>query len=370
METVHDDRSILRLTLGLGGFIIILVGMYYMSDLLNQVLLALILTLLMVPLSRKLQSRGMKGKWANLLIILLVLFVAIGLVLFLVYSLASLVTEIPVYEQGLDDTRAQIIDQFEQRGMDGDAIAGALTGISKQVLGIAASLSVGIVNIIVSAVFVILMFAFMLFDAGNMRARLNRAFSSHHPTLSRISRSTTSVATYLRLLTYINLAIGVLNTIFLYFIGIPNPALWGLVSFLTGYIPFIGYWIAMIPVMIIGYLLGGWALMLLVFVGYWLINGTLSSIVAPRIYGKGLNLAPVITLIAVLFWGIILGPIGGMMAVPLTAILSSIVLISYPETKWLAILMREGDGSDEEEDRLSAVIEGGNDPHAALQETD
>ena len=65
------------------------------------------------------------------------------------------------------------------------------------------------------------------------------------------------------------------------------------------------------------------------------------------VYGKGLNLSPVVTLVAVLFWGAILGSIGAMVAVPLTAIIASVLLISYPETKWLAILMREGDGSEE-----------------------
>jgi AI-2 transport protein TqsA len=190
------------------------------------------------------------------------------------------------------------------------------------------------------------MFAFMLFDAGGFRSRMQRAFSSDHPLLSRIHNSTSSVATYLRLLTYINVVIGVSDTLLLWFLGIPNPALWGFLAFITGYIPFIGYWIAMIPVLILAYLTGGITLALIVFVGYWLINGTLSNIVAPRVYGKGLNLSPVITLIAVLFWSVILGPLGGLLAVPLTAILSSVVLVSYPETEWLAILMREGDGSE------------------------
>jgi predicted PurR-regulated permease PerM len=68
-----NQRTVLSLTLGLGGFVVILVGMYYMSGLVNQVLLAAFLTLLLVPVSQRLQKRGMSSKWANLLIILLVL---------------------------------------------------------------------------------------------------------------------------------------------------------------------------------------------------------------------------------------------------------------------------------------------------------
>ena len=102
----------------------------------------------------------------------------------------------------------------------------------------------------------------------------------------------------------------------------------------------------MIPVLILGYLKGGLTLALIILIGYWLINGTLSNIVAPRVYGKGLNLSPVVTLVAVLFWGAILGSVGAMIAVPLTAVISSVFLASYPETEWLAIIMREGDGSE------------------------
>ena len=177
---------------------------------------------------------------------------------------------------------------------------------------------------------------------------MQRAFSSDHPTLSRIHNSTTSVATYLRLLTYINLIIGIADAILLWALGIPSPLLWGFLAFITGYIPFIGFWLAMIPVLILGYLQGGVGLALFILVGYVLINGTLSNIVAPRVYGKGLDLSPVVTLVAVLFWGAILGSLGAMLAVPLTAILSSVLLISYPETKWLAILMREGTAAKDE----------------------
>lgn len=346
MVADQDRRSVLRLTLGLGGAVLVLAGMMYMSTLVNQVLLAAFLTLLLVPVSQRLQKRGMSGKWANLLIVLMVLVIVLILAVLVVYSLAGLVRDLPVYERGLDDTKAQIQAQLESTGMDGESVASALTSVSKQVLGIGASIAVNLAGYAVNGFFVILIFAFMLFDAAGVRTRLQRAFSSDHPTLSRIHNSTTSVATYLRLLTYINLVIGVGDTILLWALGIPNPVLWGMLAFVSGYIPYIGFWIAMIPVLILAFLQGGIWLALAVFLGYWLINGTLSNIVAPRMYGKGLNLSPVVTLVTVLFWGVILGPVGAMIAVPFTAVLNSVLLSSYPETKWLAILMREGDGDE------------------------
>ncbi|MFN2199830.1 MAG: AI-2E family transporter [Caldilineaceae bacterium] len=342
----QDSRTILRLALGLGGFVLILAGMFYFSSLVNEVLLAAFLTLLLVPLSSWLQRHGLSRTWANVLVLLLVVFAVAVLILFLVFSLTGLVSELPNYESGLDDTESQIQSSLASLGLNGDSVASAVASASKTILGIGASIAAGMVGYIVDGVFTILIFAFMLFDAAGFRTRMQRAFSMDHSTLERIYSSTASVAIYLRLLTYINLAIGVADSIFLWFLGIPNPVLWGVLAFVTGYIPFIGYWIAMIPVMIVAYLHGGLVPTIIVFIGYWLINGTLSNVVAPRVYGKGLNLSPVITLVAVLFWGAILGPVGAMLAVPLTAIGNSVLLSSYPETRWLSILMREGDGTD------------------------
>ena len=89
--------------------------------------------------------------------------------------------------------------------------------------------------------------------------------------------------------------------------------------------------------------------------GYWLINGVISQGVAPRFYGKGLNLSPTVTLIAVLFWGWLLGPIGAIVGVPLTAVLRGMVLENYPETRWLAVAISAGDGEpDASKDASSA----------------
>ncbi len=339
------DRSILRIAIGLGGFVIIMAGMHIMSGLVNQVVLALFLTLIMAPLSRRLQKH-MGANWANVLVIVLVVIIAIALLLFVVVSLGSLLKHVPSYQDGISQTGAQVSQTLASYGIQSDQVIAAVESFGKRVLQLGVVLSASMVSIGTSAVFVLLMFAFMIGDVAGMRTRFGKAFSDDNPTMKRMSHSTSAVSTYLLLLTIINLVIGVSNAIFLYIIGIPNPIFWGFVSFITGYIPFIGFWLAMIPVLIIGLVQDGWMMALIILLGYWFINGILSNVVGPKIYGRGLNLAPVVTLIAVLFWSFILGPVGGMLAVPLTAILSSVILVSYPETEWLAILMREGDGSE------------------------
>ena len=56
-----------------------------------------------------------------------------------------------------------------------------------------------------------------------------------------------------------------------------------------------------------------------------------------------------VALVAVLFWGALLGPIGSIVGVPMTALIKSIVLDNYAGTKWLAAALSEGDGTSKKE---------------------
>jgi predicted PurR-regulated permease PerM len=84
---------------------------------------------------------------------------------------------------------------------------------------------------------------------------------------------------------------------------------------------------------------------LTIILGYWFINGMLSTVIAPRFFGQGLNLSPVVALVAVLFWGTLLGPVGSIVGVPMTAMIKSIVLDNYEGTRWLAGAVSAGDGT-------------------------
>jgi AI-2 transport protein TqsA len=146
-----------------------------------------------------------------------------------------------------------------------------------------------------------------------------------------------------------NQIIATVVVVLLWFLGIPNPILWGIVAFVCGFIPYIGYWISVLPPMVLGFAQSGIPGALAVLLGYWLINGVLSSVVAPRYFGKGLNVSPVLALLAVLFWGWLLGPVGAVVGVPMTVLLKMIVLVNYPETRWLAQVLSQDDGDSEPE---------------------
>ena len=78
-----------------------------------------------------------------------------------------------------------------------------------------------------------------------------------------------------------------------------------------------GFWLALIPPVMLAYAESGAGLALIVFLGYVLINGSVQNIVQPKLMGDQLNLSPLVVVASLFIWTWILGPIGALIAVPM-----------------------------------------------------
>ena len=121
--------------------------------------------------------------------------------------------------------------------------------------------------------------------------------------------------------------------------GVPMPALWGVLSGILNFIPFIGFWFGLIPPAVLTLLQYGWERMLIVAVGYILINATVQNVIQPKLVVSRLNLTPLMSLISSTFWPLVLGPVGAIIGVPLTMSVRSLLLDADPTTRWLADMM-------------------------------
>jgi len=133
------------------------------------------------------------------------------------------------------------------------------------------------------------------------------------------------------------------DTIFLLILGVDFALLWGLLAFLLGYIPSVGFWFALIPPFILALFEFGITKALIVLVGYILINGSVQNFLQPKMMGSGLNLSPLVVVISLFFWAWVLGPIGALLAVPMTIIVKEIFLEGFDDTRGLAGLMGSRD---------------------------
>ena len=109
--------------------------------------------------------------------------------------------------------------------------------------------------------------------------------------LKQAAALTEDVRRYVTLTTSLNLLAGVGNTILLLALGIGPAVLWGLLAWFMGYIPAIGFWVAMLPPLALAFVEHGFSGALVVLVGYTLFNGTVENVIKPRRMWSGFRSA-------------------------------------------------------------------------------
>jgi predicted PurR-regulated permease PerM len=176
-----------------------------------------------------------------------------------------------------------------------------------------------------------------------LRDKAVAGFGTDNPVMSKVQEFTSDVRQYMNLLTVVNLLVAVGDTVFLLLIGIDFALLWGILAFLMGYIPSIGWWISLIPPFLLAWAQYGIQKALIVLAAYVLINGGVQNIVQPRMMGKGLRISPLVVFVSVIVWATILGGMGALIAVPLTMLVMKL-LESFESTRWIVALMRVGSG--------------------------
>ena len=144
---------------------------------------------------------------------------------------------------------------------------------------------------------------------------------------------------YLLVSTVFGLIVATLDAGALWLIGIPLPILWGLLSFITNYIPNIGFILGLIPPALLGLLEGGPGTLLLVIVVYGVLNFVVQTVIQPKFVGETADISVTVTMLALVFWGWVLGPLGALLAIPLTLLTKAVFVDIDPATRWIDALI-------------------------------
>jgi len=123
-------------------------------------------------------------------------------------------------------------------------------------------------------------------------------------------------------------------------LGIPLAVTWGLLSFITNYIPNIGFILGVIPPALLGLLTGGPKLMVIVIVVYCVLNTVIQSVIQPRFIGDAVGLSVTVTFVVLFFWAWLLGPLGAILAIPITLLCKALLVDIDPQARWADALLR------------------------------
>jgi predicted PurR-regulated permease PerM len=182
---------------------------------------------------------------------------------------------------------------------------------------------------------------FVLLQREDLRDRLIRLFGTTdlHRTTAALDDAAQRLSTYFLTQLAINATFGVVIGFGLYVIGVPNPVLWGLLSGLLRFVPYIGTYIsAALPIALAAGVEPGWSMALWTVALYVGVDLIVSQAVEPMLYGHGTGLSPLAVVVAAIFWGWLWGPIGLIISTPLTLCL--VVLGRYVERlEFLDILL-------------------------------
>jgi len=349
-----SGRAVIYLV-AIASMFVILFGIRASADILNPILLAAVITITVLPIPGRLKARGLPG-WLALVLTILVVTLVLALVILVVFvSITELSTDIPTYfdsasqqtsagttssEDGTGDTSAQSTSTSAQYGE-------FVQGIIRSVVGL-----------LVQFGWALVIFFFMLSAAISIPAPSRLGMDPNTPSIGRFSRLTQDVRKYMSILTVVNLLVALGDTIFLLIMGVEYALLWGLLAWFMGYIPSIGFMIALIPPVLMAYAQFGVDTALIVLGGYILINGGVQNFIQPKIMGQGLRISPAVVFIGLFVWGYLLGGIGAILAVPLT-MLVLIAMENFPGTRNLAILMRyTGEEKKEEREKAANSLKG------------
>ncbi|WP_416952939.1 AI-2E family transporter [Nocardioides sp. T5] len=322
------------LLVGAAAAVVVLAGVRATQDIVAPVMLALLLTILFHPLRRGLERRLPRWAASTCLLVAAVLLL-VSLALAVVVAIGRLATLVPSYASDVDELGDDLGSALESMGVGAeqtDAMAKALD--PQRVVDLVTSVLGSVLSLTSGLVLIVTLLVFFSFDAARTGALADGA-RVHRPllvdSLDNFARGTRS---YFGVSAVFGLIVAVIDAAVLYAMGIPGAFIWGVLAFVTNFIPNIGFVIGVIPPAFIGLLEGGPSLMLAVIVLYSVINVVIQSFIQPRFVGDAVGLSTSLTFLSLVFWTWVLGPLGALLAVPMSLLVRSLLVEADPDGRW------------------------------------
>lgn len=172
-----------------------------------------------------------------------------------------------------------------------------------------------------TTVIVLIVAIFVLMQKEDLRDRFIRLFGSSdlHRTTRAIDDAGQRLSKYFLSQLAVNTCFGVVIALGLWLIGIPSPAMWGVMAGLLRFVPYIGPFLAAVAPAALGAAVDpGWGMALEVVALFVIIEPLTGYVVEPLLYGHSTGLSPVSVIVSAIFWTWLWGPIGLIMSTPLT----------------------------------------------------
>jgi AI-2 transport protein TqsA len=299
-----------RLLIGTAAFVIIAAGIREAAELLNSIFLAMLLTVTVVPAFDALRRRGVPKGLAVVLTSLLLAGVLVVLLGLLGLSGTRLIQVLPHYQARALALREDLGTLLLAWGIESERIFSSELVDPNRLLGLAAGFLSGLGQVLSQALLLILIVAFFLAERG-IRDQ------TFHPggTAARVARD---VRQYLVITALSGLGFSLLAYVLMLAVGTDLPLVWAVLAFIMNFVPNIGIILSVIPPVLLTLLELSWQRALVVLAVFLALNFVVDNLIKPRFMQSGLDVPPLVGLLSLVVWAYLLGPIGTLLALPLT----------------------------------------------------
>jgi predicted PurR-regulated permease PerM/CheY-like chemotaxis protein len=343
---------------GWGIIALVLAGLYWLQGVLIPLALAVLLTFLLSPVVGTLQRRGLGRVPSVLVTVLLTLSILGGIGWTLTRQLVALADELPRYSLNIHHRIADLHGASQGGSVEKvqQAVEDVVGEIQKTgTVGVPGPKPLAVVleppsllahlptllQALASAMVVTVLMIFMLLERRELRDRviLLIGYRRMTATTKALDEAGARISRYLLMQSIINGSFGVAVGLGLFLIGVPYAVIWGSLAAALRFIPYVGAFVAvLLPLALSLAVFPGWHQPALV-VGLFLVLELVTSMVLePWLYSQSAGVSQVALLIAVTFWSWLWGPVGLLMATPLTVCL--LVLGKHlPALRSIVVLM-------------------------------
>ena len=308
--------DITRSLVVLASVTLIIYGMHLAAPYLVQIFLAVFISIVTQPVVFHLRQRG----WPMSVILIAAGLILAGSVilggLLAMDGLRTALAGAPGYQDALRKEIGAAIAWLAQYGVpvkreDLDLLfeSAAIVDALRAVAGATADL-------LRQTFAVVLLVIFMWLEAPRLPKRVEPHLGIE--TSDRLRVNLSDLRHYMGLKALMSLLTGVCVALWCLIMDIPFAFVMGIAAFVMNFIPVVGSILASFPALAISFIDHGTGHMLVVGIGYMVINIGISNGLEPKVLGRGLGLSPLAIVLSLLIWGWILGPVGMLLSVPLT----------------------------------------------------
>ena len=322
------------------GLVVTAAGLKQASDIVGPFFLTLTIVITVYPLNGWLLGRKVPQLLSSVITMISVYLLIIIVLGSVVWSLTRLATTLPDYSERFTQLYNDLLGWLAGFGLSTEVLQNAASkvdlasfaGVAQGALRSVTS-GLGLLALIAALVF------FLVFDAAGFSGRLAQIRAARPRIADGLQDFSEGTRRYWIVTTVFGFIVAVIDVIALLIIGVPLPFTWGVLAFVTNYIPNIGFLIGMLPPAIIALLDGGVGSSVAVVICYTVINVVVQTLIQPRFTGDAVGVNPTVAFISLIFWSYLLGVLGALLAIPATLFLKSLLVDHSASGAWFGALI-------------------------------